>query len=427
MKPAARHQEGHAATSERSLASRLRVPSRNLGIALVCLFLLVLAATRGQMVFASASSGAASWSAAQARAVASLTDYAATGDPAAYADYRASMATLEAFHVARDQMLAQRPFDEIRHTLVAGNIRILSQRPTVFAFAHFNQAPYLRDAMQAWRRTDAPLRRLEVQAQDLRRAYAAGHPAQAYIAARIAAIDAISRQTAHDSAMFSLSIATATIAVGRLLYATVLAFALAIALLWFLLSRRILVGAHADHEHLRHLATHEPLTGLVNRQEFVRRCNAALRQAQAQATLAAVMFIDLDGFKGINDSYGHARGDDLLCIVARRIAAALHPGDVAARLGGDEFAVLQVDIDEPSAAETLARRLSSALATPFRIGGDSAVFGASIGVAVSHGEADASALLAHADQAMYLAKRNKPNAWRMYQPSARPFAHACQA
>lgn len=437
-KPSARLADETMAPPEQPLATRLRAPVRRLGIALACLFLVVLVATRAQMVSASFLDGAAVWTAAQGRAITALTTYAVDGSPRAFAQYQASMATLTAFRRARDQMLARRSFNEVAATLDAGGIRILGPRCTVFAFSHFNQVPLLRTAVAAWQKSDAPLQDLSAQAASLHQAYAAGRPAPAVIAASIEAINGINRRIAGESSLFSLSIANAVVWVGRLLYAAVLLIALTVFVLWFMLSRGVLAGVHADHERLRHLATHEPLTGLANRQEFIRRCRAALCRAAENGTQAAVMFIDLDGFKDINDCHGHASGDELLCLVASRIAKVLRHGDVAARLGGDEFAVLQAGIDGDVAAACLAERLSSALAAPFSAPVSAPGFGASIGVAVSHGETDAEALLAQADQAMYEAKRNKPNAWRLFQapvtPPAQPplhrviqpFAHKCQ-
>ncbi|MGQ0606942.1 MAG: putative bifunctional diguanylate cyclase/phosphodiesterase [Chloroflexota bacterium] len=161
-------------------------------------------------------------------------------------------------------------------------------------------------------------------------------------------------------------------------------------------------------DQLRHQALHDPLTGLPNRVLFVDRLSHALLRRQRVDGLA-VLFLDLDEFKSINDSLGHAAGDELLRFVADRLARALRAEDTACRLGGDEFAFLLEDVD-PRRAEAIARRILEALADPFHLGERDVTLTASIGVATLRlpGEADATHsaddLLRDADTAMYVAK-----------------------
>lgn len=154
--------------------------------------------------------------------------------------------------------------------------------------------------------------------------------------------------------------------------------------------------------HLEHLAFHDGLTGLPNRRHFER----ALGQALARPALdCAVMLLDLDKFKGINDVHGHAAGDEFLSLVARRLRAAVRTADVAARLGGDEFAILVAGPSANMAAERLAERIVAAMEQPFDLAVGTVRSGASIGIAASavHGN-DPDHLLAIADEAMYSAK-----------------------
>jgi diguanylate cyclase (GGDEF)-like protein/PAS domain S-box-containing protein len=163
-------------------------------------------------------------------------------------------------------------------------------------------------------------------------------------------------------------------------------------------------------DQLRHQALHDPLTGLPNRVLFVDRLSHALvRRARSEAGLA-VMFVDLDDFKEVNDSMGHAVGDELLRLVAARLRGVLRAEDTACRLGGDEFAFLLEDAT-PSRAEAVAGRILGALAEPFKLGGRSATLSASIGIAVRSGAGDegsstgtADEVLRDADTAMYAAK-----------------------
>jgi diguanylate cyclase (GGDEF)-like protein/PAS domain S-box-containing protein len=155
-----------------------------------------------------------------------------------------------------------------------------------------------------------------------------------------------------------------------------------------------------------HQAAHDPLTGLPNRMTLVDRANRAIAAARRDGGEVAVMFIDLDNFKLINDSLGHPAGDELLRTVARRLADAKRPGDTVARIGGDEFAVLCEQLSSPSDAPLIADRLRDALSRePMQIADSGFVITASIGVATLQTDVgDPDTLLAHADMAMYRAK-----------------------
>jgi diguanylate cyclase (GGDEF)-like protein len=158
-------------------------------------------------------------------------------------------------------------------------------------------------------------------------------------------------------------------------------------------------------EQLSHQAFHDSLTDLANRSLFSDRIDHALLRRSRTGKPVAVLFIDLDDFKAVNDTLGHSAGDQLLIGVAERLRNSLRRPDTAARLGGDEFAVLIEDIDTPSEAEAVAERIFAALVEPFAIAGQSVTVHASIGVAISDDATDsASRLMRHADVAMYAAK-----------------------
>jgi diguanylate cyclase (GGDEF)-like protein len=158
-------------------------------------------------------------------------------------------------------------------------------------------------------------------------------------------------------------------------------------------------------EQLSHQAFHDSLTDLANRSLFSDRIDHALLRRSRTGKPVAVLFIDLDDFKAVNDTMGHSAGDQLLIGVAERLRNSLRRPDTAARLGGDEFAVLIEDIDEPDEAAAVADRIFAALLEPFAVAGQSVTVHASIGVAVSDDATDsASRLMRHADVAMYAAK-----------------------
>ncbi len=152
-------------------------------------------------------------------------------------------------------------------------------------------------------------------------------------------------------------------------------------------------------------ALHDPLTGLANRALFLDRLQHALSSTGRHRLPLATIVMDLDGFKEINDSYGHAVGDELLCAVAKRLTEAVRSIDTVARLGGDEFAILIEDVDE-TGRDLVLKRIKGALDAPFLIQGLPRQVGGSIGVVLSRGNIDTpSDMLRRADMAMYAAKR----------------------
>jgi diguanylate cyclase (GGDEF)-like protein len=174
---------------------------------------------------------------------------------------------------------------------------------------------------------------------------------------------------------------------------------------------------------LRQLAFHDPLTLLANRNLFRDRVHHALALAQRERSSIAVMFLDLDNFKNINDSLGHDAGDRLLQAVARRIVKTTRSSDTVARLGGDEFAILVEGIATTTEAERLADALIETLDQPFPFDGRQVRVGASIGVAFSTPQAAAETLLSNADNAMYHAKAAGKNRHITFQPQMQDKLH----
>ncbi len=171
-------------------------------------------------------------------------------------------------------------------------------------------------------------------------------------------------------------------------------------------------------EELRHMAFHDSLTGLANRALFIDRLEHALLLSHRAPRPVAVLFVDLDDFKTINDSLGHGEGDAILEQVAERLRGGLRAGDTLARMGGDEFAVL---VEDPPAAGdpmVVAERLAETLAAPFTVGGKELFVHASFGVSVlTSRDQTAEELLRNADISMYMAKRKGKNRIEVFEPS----------
>jgi diguanylate cyclase (GGDEF)-like protein/PAS domain S-box-containing protein len=173
----------------------------------------------------------------------------------------------------------------------------------------------------------------------------------------------------------------------------------------------------ADRQRLEYMVAHDPLTGLANRSEFQRHCAQAIEAAARVNGAAAVLFVDLDAFKVVNDSYSHAIGDRLLVKVAQRIRRELGENDVASRIGGDEFTVLLGGLRTREQAAQFASRLLQSLSEPMLIGDYEIVMSASIGIAgYPLDGSDPVTLIANADAAMYAAKTQERNTFRFYTP-----------
>ncbi|MBW6434556.1 GGDEF domain-containing protein [Actinoplanes hulinensis] len=182
--------------------------------------------------------------------------------------------------------------------------------------------------------------------------------------------------------------------------------------------RAALVLANQNAEAIRHQAEHDSLTGLPNRSLFAERVDLALRSGRDPA----VMFIDLDDFKRVNDSLGHAAGDALLVEVARRLRGSLRDSDTPARLGGDEFAIL-IEDGGVDTAIGLAQRIIAALAEPVDAGGTRVLTRGSVGIAGAAPDRDRSDMLRQADLAMYAAKNRGKGQFAVFDDSMRDPRH----
>ncbi len=171
-----------------------------------------------------------------------------------------------------------------------------------------------------------------------------------------------------------------------------------------------------EHQRqLEHIAHFDSLTNLPNRVLLADRLHQALTQCQRRAHSVAVVYLDLDGFKAVNDAHGHAIGDELLVVLAQRMKSVLREGDTLARIGGDEFVAVLVDLEHLSEAEPVLQRLLKAASDPVEVAGELLRVSASVGVTVyPQDDAESDMLLRHADQAMYVAKQAGKNRYHLF-------------
>jgi len=196
----------------------------------------------------------------------------------------------------------------------------------------------------------------------------------------------------------------------------------------YLFNAQARIDASATVARLNHRSLHDPLTGLPNRTLLEELLDQAVARARRSHHVAAVLFADLDGFKAVNDRYGHHVGDQLLRAVAERLTETLRPGDTLARLSGDEFVILCEDLHDTSDAEVVARRIASAMASPFVLGEHLISVTASVGIAFSGpGQDIPETLLSDADFAMYQAKHDGGGRHKVLDRAARLDANRREA
>jgi diguanylate cyclase (GGDEF)-like protein len=177
---------------------------------------------------------------------------------------------------------------------------------------------------------------------------------------------------------------------------------------------RDVTAERALQRDLAYRASHDELTGMVNARTWAETLSAERDRRRGPGDGVAVLFIDLDDFKGINDRYGHPTGDQVLAEVARRIREFVRAGDLAARIGGDEFAVLMRGLAKVGDARAVARRVAAALSRPVVVGVEPIDCRASIGLAYSEGAQRLESLVRRADSALYSAKEQGKGRWAEY-------------
>jgi len=176
----------------------------------------------------------------------------------------------------------------------------------------------------------------------------------------------------------------------------------------------LLAEMDENHSRLNDLAFTDELTGLANRRLFMERLDQAIKSARRSQKDFALLYLDLDKFKSINDTLGHDMGDELLAEVARRIQEFVREIDTVARLGGDEFSVILLDVENKDNTQVLVERILKKIQEPYQLGDTTINPGTSIGVTLCHGQSEAREIIKRADEALYRVKQRGRNGFEFY-------------
>jgi diguanylate cyclase (GGDEF)-like protein len=372
--------------------------------------------------------GLAIWVASENRAAFELDEYQETGDEAAYQRFRRELAVPMALGRARMLLLAEHPDVQlIRRNFLDGHIPPEDVSGLIHMFVLFRHHPHMMRAIDIWTEADGYVLELERLGAQLHAEFSRLQPDPVAVAQVAAQADGAQARIVPLAMDFGLSVGKAgrqIVALLMIVMPLIAALMVAIGVAVFRMHGRRAARAAQDLRELtarlEHQATHDPLTGLANRRHFEALLSAAIADRQRTRRAASLLYFDLDQFKVVNDSCGHAAGDELIRQVAWRVQRLVGEGGTLGRLGGDEFGLLLPGIEE-EAAMLLAERIRAMIAEQrFYWNGKTFAFGASIGVLVLDAAVSSVAdALSAADQACYMAKDNGRNRVQLYHPEDR--------
>jgi diguanylate cyclase (GGDEF)-like protein len=363
--------------------------------------------------------GESVWSKAQKDAVFHLQKYAAGHSPDELYKYRSDITVYLGDHEARIEMDKSAPdIGKVRREFIRGGNHPDDVDGMFNLYRRFRTISYMQKAVRAWIAADHHMALLEDAGTTLQREMESTSPNPARIQSVLADIATLNDRLTPIENQFVDALSEASRATYQWLQAIMLAAALALLGLGTALSMRILQQRRRADDRVHHIAFHDDLTSLPNRLMLNQRLDRALSRHRRTGTKLAILFMDLDRFKVINDSLGHEIGDVLLRQVADRLRAHSREGDTVARMGGDEFVVLIENRDNLNDISACARRLVEELSAPYLLGTKDFHVTLSIGISVFPSDgSDSQALLKAADVAMYRAKQLGRNNYQYYLPS----------
>lgn len=361
------------------------------------------------------------WSKAQKDAVSHLTRYARTYDPADYALYKQALAVPLGDRKAREALDRPVPdYAAARQGFIEGRNDPEDVDGMARFFVRFRNVSYVARAIDIWAEGDREIALLDAHAGRLHEEIESGRRDPARIARLLEDIRKSNQDLTPLEDAFSQTLGEATRVLREVLVAVLISVGALLTGGALLVIRGILrraetaeadlrkaTGALARHaERMQFIAHHDALTGLPNRMMFEQQAAQVLSRTRRHGGCAALLFIDLNDFKAINDARGHSAGDELLRALAARLSAHVRREDTAARLGGDEFCVILDGLADESAAEAIAKNIVEALEKPYALGDQEFTVRASIGIGCFPRDGDSvEALLKCADERMYREKR----------------------
>ena len=363
--------------------------------------------------------GESVWSKAQKDAVFHLQKYAASRSPEELNRFRADIAIYLGDHEARLEMDKPTPdIGKVRREFIRGGNHPEDVDGMFHLYRRFRPVSYMQNAVRAWTAADRYMAQLDEAGAAMQREIESTESNPVRIESILSAASAINDNLTPIENQFVEALSEASRATYQWLQAIMLAATPALLGLGTALSMRILQQRKRADDRVHHIAFHDDLTSLPNRLMLNQRLDRALSRHRRTGSKLAILFMDLDRFKVINDSLGHEVGDLLLRQVADRLRAQSREGDTVARMGGDEFVVLLENRDNLHDISACARRLVEDLSAPYLLGTKDCHVTMSIGVSVFPSDgSDSQALLKAADVAMYRAKEMGRNNYQYYLPS----------
>jgi diguanylate cyclase (GGDEF)-like protein len=402
-------------------------PERGSPFAIVWMFAAVVICL---MILANASFGLLSsmrayvggeslWSKAQKDAVFHLQKYAASHDAVELREFRADIALPLGDHEARVEMDKPHPDIRIvRQGFIRGGNHPGDVDGMFKLYRRFYWVSYLQRATRAWNAADRYIFQLDEAANRLQRTIESPASSPAEVQGLLAEISLINENVTPIENEFVDALSEASRTTYLWLQAVMLAATPGLLILATALSMRILQQTRRADDRIRHIAFHDDLTSLPNRPMLIQRLDQALSRHRRAGSQLAILFIDLDRFKVINDSLGHEVGDELLRQVADRLRSQSREGDTVARIGGDEFAVLVENQEYLKDISACAQRLVEQLSTQYLLSNKACHVTLSIGISVFPSDgSDSQALLKAADVAKCRAKQIGRNNYQYYLPS----------
>jgi diguanylate cyclase (GGDEF)-like protein len=363
--------------------------------------------------------GESLWSKAQKDAVFHLQRYATSHDADELREFRAEIAVPLGDHEARVEMDKPNPdIRKVRQGFIRGGNHSDDVDGMFNLYRRFYWVSYLQRATRAWDAGDRYIIQLDQAATRLQRTIESPASSPEQIQALLVEISLINEHLTPIENQFVDALGEASRTTYQWLQAIMLAATPGLLILGIALSMRILQQRRRADDRVRHIAFHDDLTSLPNRLMLIQRLDQALSRHRRAGSHLAILYIDLDRFKVINDSLGHEVGDVLLRQVADRLRSQSREGDTVARIGGDEFVVLVENQEKLEDISFCARRLVEQLSIPYLLGNKDCLVTLSIGISVFPSDgSDSQALLKAAEVAMYRAKQMGRNNYQYYLPT----------